>query len=247
MGTSLPRSLEGDASAINISDFDLKAGPVQAQVRSAYEMLYDQDTNSLLSGTAREMFEAIDYLKKANPSQYSPAPNVHYPQGRFGQNLLQVAQLIKSDIGVEVAFVDIGGWDTHINEGGSNGQLANRLREFGQGLAAFHRDLGDRMEDVVVLTMSEFGRTIEENGNRGTDHGHANVMMLLGGAVKGQKIYGDWPGLAREQRYEGRDLSLTTDFRDVFAEVLTRHLGSPNPGGVFPGFRVDEARFKGML
>ena len=250
MGTSLPRSLQGTASAIalgNISDFDLKAGPVQAQVRSVYETLYDQDTNSLLSGTAQEMFEAIDYLKKADPSQYSPAPNVQYPRGRFGQNLLQVAQLIKADIGVEVAFVDIGGWDTHINEGGSNGQLGNRLREFGQGLAAFHRDLWDRMEDVVVLTMSEFGRTVEENGNRGTDHGHANVMMLLGGAIKGQKVYGQWPGLASEQRYEGRDLALTTNFRDVFAEVLSRHLGSPNPGGVFPGFRVDEGHFKGIL
>ena len=250
MGTSIPRSLEGEASAIavgNIRGFDLKAGPVQTQVRSAYETLYDQETNSLLSGTAREMFEAIDYLKAANPSQYSPAPNVQYPQGRFGQNLLQVAQLIKADIGVEVAFVDIGGWDTHINEGGSNGQLSNRLREFGGGLAAFYQDLGDRMEDVVVLTMSEFGRTVRENGNRGTDHGHANVMMLLGGGVKGQKVYGDWPGLAPEQRHEGRDLALTTDFRDVFAEVLTRHLGAPNPGGVFPGFGVDEGRFKGML
>ena len=250
MGTSIPRSLEGDASAIavgNIRGFDLKAGLAQTQVRSAYETLYDQETISLLSGTAREMFEAIDYLKAANPSQYSPAPNVQYPQGRFGQNLLQVAQLIKADIGVEVAFVDIGGWDTHVNEGGSNGQLSNRLREFGRGLAAFHQDLGDRMEDVVVLTMSEFGRTVRENGNRGTDHGHANVMMLLGGGVKGQKVYGDWPGLAPEQRHEGRDLALTTDFRDVFAEVLTRHLGSPNPGGVFPGFGVDEGRFKGML
>ncbi|MEE8347928.1 MAG: DUF1501 domain-containing protein [Acidobacteriota bacterium] len=250
MGASLPRSLRGGASAIalgNISEFDLKAGPAQAQVRSAYETLYDQETNSLLSGTAQEMFEAIDYLKKANPSQYSPSPKARYPQGRFGQNLLQVAQLIKADIGVEVAFVDIEGWDTHVNEGGSNGQLGNRLREFGQGLAAFHRDLGDRMEDVMVLTMSEFGRTVRENGNRGTDHGHANVMMLMGGGVKGQQLYGQWPGLAPEQRYEGRDLALTTDFRDVFAEVLSRHLGSKNPGAAFPGFGVDEGRFKGML
>ena len=250
MGTGLPRSLEGEATAIalgNIRDFDLKAGSVQAEVRSAYETLYDRDTNSLLSGTSWEMFEAIDYLKKANPSQYAPAPDVQYPQGKFGRNLLQVAQLIKADMGVEVAFVDIGGWDTHVNEGGSNGQLGNRLRELGRGLAAFYRDLGDRMEDVLVLTMSEFGRTVQENGNRGTAHGHASVMMLLGGAVKGGKVYGQWPGLAREQRHEGRDLALTTDFRDVFAEVLTRHLGSPNPGGVFPGFDVDEARFKGML
>ncbi len=146
-----------------------------------------------------------------------------------------------------MAFLDIGGWDHHINEGGLNGQLSNRLREFGQGLAALYRDLGDRMEDVLVLTMSEFGRTARENGNAGTDHGHANVMFLLGGDVKGGKVYGRWPGLAPEQLYQGRDLALTTDFRDVFAEVLVRHLGSSNADAIFPGYTVDAKRFKGML
>ncbi len=146
-----------------------------------------------------------------------------------------------------MAFLDIGGWDHHINEGGINGQLSNRLREFGQGLAALYRDLGDRMEDVLVLTMSEFGRTARENGNAGTDHGHANVMFLLGGDVKGGKVYGQWPGLAPEQLYQGRDLALTTDFRDVFAEVLVRHLGSSHADAIFPGYTVDPKRFKGML
>ena len=250
MGTTLPRSLKGEAPTIalgNIDSFDLRAGSLQQQARSAYQTLYDQETNSLLSGTAQEMFQAIDFLKEANPAQYRPAEGVEYPRGRFGQSLRQVAQLIKADIGLEVAFLDINGWDHHVNEGGITGQLNNRLREFSQGLAALYRDLGNRMEDVLILTMSEFGRTVRENGNAGTDHGHANVMFALGGPVKGGKIYGQWPGLATEQLYEGRDLALTTDFRDVFSEVLVRHLGCSNTDPIFPDFQVDANRFKGML
>lgn len=250
MGTTLPRSLKGEAPTIalgNIDSFDLRAGSLQQQARSTYETLYDQETNSLLSGTAQEMFQAIDFLKEANPAQYRPAAGVQYPRGRFSQSLRQVAQLIKADIGLEVAFLDIGGWDHHVNEGGITGQLSNRLREFSQGLAALHQDLGDRMEDVLILTMSEFGRTVRENGNAGTDHGHANVMFALGGSVKGGRIYGQWPGLASEQLYEGRDLALTTDFRDVFSEVLVRHLGCSNTDPIFPDFQVDANRFKGML
>ena len=250
MGTTLPRSLKGEAPTIalgNIDSFDLRAGSLQQQARSAYQTLYDQETNSLLSGTAQEMFQAIDFLKEANPAQYRPAEGVDYPRGRFGQSLRQVAQLIKADIGLEVAFLDINGWDHHVNEGSITGQLSNRLREFSQGLAALYRDLGDRMEDVLILTMSEFGRTVRENGNAGTDHGHANVMFALGGPVKGGRIYGQWPGLASEQLYEGRDLALTTDFRDVFSEVLVRHLGCSNTDPIFPDFQVDAKRFKGML
>src|SRR5437868_7701825 len=127
----------------------------------------------------------------------------------------QIAQLIKANAGVEVAFADIGGWDTHVNQAGP---LANQLTEFGQALAAFYKDLGDRMADVAVVTMSEFGRTAKENGNRGTDHGHANVMFVMGGAVRGGSVIGDWPGLAPDQLYESRDLAVTTDFRDVLGE-----------------------------
>ncbi len=141
----------------------------------------------------------------------------------------------------------MGGWDNHVNEGGVEGQLAGRLREFGDALAAFHQDLGDRMEDVCVLTMTEFGRTAHENGNRGTDHGHANVMFLLGGSVRGGQVYGKWPGLKPHQLNEGRDLALTTDFRDVFAEVLVRHLGARETARVFPGFSVSPSRFRGFL
>src|SRR2546423_9424375 len=186
-------------------------------------------------------------LRSADPEKYSPAAGANYPNGRFGNSLRQVAQLIKANLGVQVAFADIGGWDHHVNEGAAEGQLANVLGDFSQSLSAFWTDLGDLGEDTVVVTMSEFGRTARENGNRGTDHGHANAMFVLGGPVKGGKVYGRWPGLRPDQLYEGRDLALTTDFRDVFAEVLVRHLGARNTANIFPGFSVSPQRFRGFL
>ena len=182
-----------------------------------------------------------------DPAQHEPANGARYPRGEFGRTMLQLAQLIKSDIGLEIAFAEIDGWDHHVNEGGAQGQLANLLRQFGSGLAAFARDLGERMDDVVVVTMSEFGRTAAENGNRGTDHGHANAMFVLGGPVAGGKVYGDWPGLERDRLYEGRDLALTTDFRDVIAELLQGHLGAGSLSTVFPGFSLDPARYRKIL
>ena len=148
----------------------------------------------------------------------------------------QIAQLVRADLGLEVAFAELGQWDHHANEGASTGQIANRLDDFARGIAAFAQDLGDRMADVVVVTMSEFGRTVRENGNRGTDHGHGNAMLILGGPVKGGKVYGKWPGLEREQLWQGRDLAITTDFRDVFAEGVTRHLGAKDLSKIFPGY-----------
>src|SRR6185312_2687948 len=179
---------------------------------------------------------------------YTPEGGASYPSSRIGQNLAQIAQLIKADVGLEVAFTDMGGWDNHVNEVGgkvSEGALANVLNQFGQALAAFHTDLGDRVQDVVVVTMSEFGRTAHENGNRGTDHGHANVMFVMGGDVRGGQVYGDWPGLAEHQLYEGRDLALTTDFRDVLGEVVSRHLGNRELGRVFPGYTA--WNFRGLM
>jgi uncharacterized protein (DUF1501 family) len=185
-------------------------------------------------------------LRKANPQRFQPENGAEYPRSRFGQSLQQVAQLIKADIGLEVCFLDTGGWDNHVNEGGVQGQLANLLRDLGQGLAAFHRDMGDRMQDTVVVTMSEFGRTARENGNRGTDHGHANCMFVMGGAVKGGKVYGKWPGLGSNQLYEGRDLALTTDFRSVLGELISSHLGNRDLKTVFPGFENDPRKFVGL-
>jgi len=147
--------------------------------------------------------------------------------------------LIKSNVGMELAFADIGGWDHHVNEMGqhaSEGLLAIRLADYAQALGAFWQDMGDRMQDVAVVTMSEFGRTAYENGTRGTDHGHANCMFVMGGDVKGGKVYGNWPGLERDQLYENRDLALTTDFRDVLGELVAKHLGNPQANCVFPGY-----------
>lgn len=241
----LPRTLEGPEPALAVGDL-LKSGETES-ARSLFASEYDRETNALLSGTSREMFEAIERLKEAAPDQYEPSEKVEYPNGEFGTSLRQLAQLLKADLGVEVAFLDIGGWDTHANQGDVEGTLPNRLAGFGQAIEAFWRDLGDRMEDVVVLTMSEFGRTARENGNAGTDHGKANVMFVLGGKVRGGRIYGDWPGLAPEQLNENRDLAMTTDFRDVFAEVLVGHMGSEDPEAVFPDFDIDPGHFKGLL
>ena len=166
-----------------------------------------------------------------------------YPNTPFGNSLKQVAQLLKANLGVEAAFSDIGGWDTHQNQGNVNGQLANRLKEFSETIAAFWRDMGDDAENVTLVTMSEFGRTARQNGTGGTDHGHANVMFVLGGQVKGGKVYGRWPGLANEQLNEGRDLAVTTDFRRVLGEAAYRTLGSRNLDLVFPGAQVNPAEF----
>ena len=248
MGPNLPLTLRGAAPAIALAD--VKQFRVLSQstaVQGGFEALYAQTVDKVLRGTGTETFEAIEMLRKADPSRFQPENGANYPNGRVGQTLQQVAQLIKSDIGMEVSFVDTGGWDNHVNEGGAQGQMSNLLRDMGQALAAFHQDLGDRMEDIVVVTMSEFGRTAHENGNRGTDHGHANVMFVMGGPVKGGKVYGKWPGLAPEQLNEGRDLKLTTDFRSVLGEVIGGHLGSKNLRAVFPGFENNPANYPHLL
>jgi len=247
---TMPRVLQGRAPAIavaNLADFTIRAGQSSANVQGGFEAIYAKNTGDTLAGMGRETFEAVNYLKKVNPAQYQPENGAQYPRTPFGNSLLQIAQLIKAGVGLEVAFTDIGGWDTHVNEGNSRGQLGNLLLQFSSAIAAFYQDLGQRMDDVVLLTMSEFGRTVRENGNRGTDHGHANAMFVLGNSVRGGKVYGQWPGLKSDQLYEGRDLALTTDFRDVFAEIASRHLGNTNLQSVFPGYSTNQSKFKGFL
>jgi uncharacterized protein (DUF1501 family) len=246
---TLPRALAGRAPAVamaGIGQFDLKAAAGGGSARG-FEDMYEGAVKDALHGTGRETFEALDVLRKADPAQYRPAAGVTYPRGRYGDSLRQVAQLLKADVGVEVAFTEVGGWDHHAAEGGVQGQLAARLREFSGALAAFHRDMGDRMRDVVVVSLTEFGRTVRENGNRGTDHGHASVSFVMGGEVRGGRVYGKWPGLADDGLYEGRDLAVTTDFRDLLGEVLTRHLGARDLGKVFPGHSASPSRFPGLL
>ena len=240
MGGALPRTLAGSVPAVsmgNIREFTVGGrGPAGNIASNSFEAMYEQSVDTVLHGTGNETFEAVKMLRSADPEKYTPAPGANYPRGRFGDSLRQVAQLIKANLGVEVAFADIGGWDHHVNEGSVQGQIANLTREFSQSIAAFWTDLGDLGADTVIVTMSEFGRTARENGNRGTDHGHANVMFVLGGPVKGGKVYGRWPGLQTEQLYEGRDLAVTTDFRQVLSEAVYQHLGNKDLEKVFPGF-----------
>jgi uncharacterized protein (DUF1501 family) len=239
LGPVLPRAMRGGEPAValqTVGGFRV----TNAEAARQFEQMYASSKDPVLAAAGRETFEAMALLQGIQRQPYTPTAGAEYPRGRFGESLRQIAQLIKAGAGLEMAFADIGGWDHHVNETGpraSEGQLANLLRGYAQALGAFWRDLGDRMDDVVLVTMSEFGRTARENGNRGTDHGHANCMFVMGGAVKGGKVYGRWPGLAREQLYEGRDLALTTDFRDVLGELVAHHNGGAAIEGVFPGYQ----------
>jgi uncharacterized protein (DUF1501 family) len=251
LGTQVPRTLQGKVPAIalsNLADFSVAGrGPQTSPLSNAFQAMYDQSTDSVLHGTGQETFEAVKMLKATDPAKYQPAAGVMYPNTPFGNSLKQIAQLMKANLGVEAAFSDIGGWDTHQNQGGANGQLANRLTEFSNSIGAFWRDMGDDAESVTLVTMSEFGRTARQNGTGGTDHGHANVMFVLGGQVKGGKVYGKWPGIANEQLNEGRDLAVTTDFRNVLGEASFKTLGSRNLEAVFPGAKVKPDAFLNFL
>ena len=251
LGPSLPRILSGKEPAVavnNLNDFSVGGkNPNAVPMSNTFEAMYDHSVDTVLHGTGQETFDAVKALKAADPAHYTPAANANYPRGRFGDSLKQLAQLIKANLGVQVAFADIGGWDHHVNEGSTQGQIANVLGDFSQSIAAFWTDLGDLGEDTVVVTMSEFGRTARENGNRGTDHGHANVMFVLGGPVKGGEVYGRWPGLDQSQLYEGRDLAVTTDFRLVLSEVVSQYLGNKDLKTVFPGFENQSGQFLKLL
>jgi uncharacterized protein (DUF1501 family) len=219
----------------SLDDFSVRAA--SASLERRIEALYRTGSADVVHAAGGETFEAVRILKAANPQKYLPEHGAEYPRSPFGQHLRQIAQLIKADVGLEIAFADVGGWDTHVNQGGANGQLANRLGDFARSIAALVTDLGDRMADVVILTMSEFGRTVRQNGNGGTDHGHAGAMFVVGGSVQGgRRVFGRWPGLEPEQLYEGRDLALTTDFRTIFAEIVGKHLGAAKLDAIFPGF-----------
>ena len=250
LSPALPRILSGNAGAVamtNVGQFGIRAGAASGQIQSSFESMYADAVSGALGGTAKESFDAAKILKSADPTKLQPENGAAYPNGALANSLKQIAQLIKSNVGMEVAFADVGGWDTHAGEGGAQGQLANNLRNFADSIAAFARDLGSRMGDVVLVTMSEFGRTVRENGNRGTDHGHANFMFALGGGVKGGKVHGKWPGLGSEQLYENRDLAVTTDFRDVFGELVTKQLGVASLKQVFPGYDANPAKWRGVL
>ena len=247
MTPQTPRILEGAAASVSMNsldEFTIRTNGTQAD---RIEALYRTGSADVVHAAGGEMFEAMKILKTANPQQYTPENGADYPRSPFGNHLRQIAQLIKADVGLEVAFADVGGWDTHVNQGAATGQLAGRLDDFAKSIGALTQDLGQRMADVTILSMSEFGRTARQNGNGGTDHGHATSMFVIGGDVKGKKVYGKWPGLEPEQLNEGRDLALTTDFRSVFSEVSFKHLGAAKMEAVFPGFKGDQSQWLGIL
>src|SRR5262249_44635656 len=235
----MPRVLQGSAPALAMARIDQFA--VRGAMSDQFERAYAGNA------TGREAFDAMRQLREADPARYASEHGAEYPRSPFGQALMQIAQLTKANVGLEVAFAEVGGWDTHVNQGSAQGQLATRLDDFGKAIAALVPALGDRMEDTVVLTMSEFGRAVNENGNRGTDHGHGNAMLVMGGGVRGGRVHGRWPGLAVEQRYDRRDLAITTDFRDVFGEIVTRHLGVADAAPIFPDYPSSAARFPGLF
>ena len=254
LGSMLPRSLRGQPGALalpNVRDFSLgqDAGmpPDSRGARQGFEAMYAERGAGPLREAGRESFEAMRALRDAGLDRFPPANGARYPRSRTGEGLRQIAQLIKADVGLEVGFVDSGGWDTHAAQGNERGQLATRFTDLAESLAAFDRDLGARMADVVVLTMSEFGRTVRENGNRGTDHGHGTAMLVLGGAVRGGRVLGRWPGLTPDHLYERRDLAITTDFRDLFTEVAAHHLRLPPTTALFPGYTAVPASRPGIF
>jgi uncharacterized protein (DUF1501 family) len=232
MGPILPRTLQGDRSAIAVRD--VQQFRTEDETASIVESMYANSADAQLGSAGKNAFAAMRMIESLNRTPYNPSGGAQYGQGgELGRHLQQIARLIKADAGVEAAFAEVGGWDHHQNE---IGQMSNVLRQFGAALSAFATDMGDRMEDIVLVTMSEFGRTAHENGDSGTDHGHGSVMFVLGGGVHGGQVYGKWPGLEKEQLYEARDLAVTTDFRTVLSELVAKQLGTTDVSQVFPGF-----------
>jgi len=242
MGSMLQASLRGPVSATvlkSIADFHLNGrlqdvAPMQMAITAMY--VSPDNRNADLKATGSDIDETIQVLSKLDATRYKPARGAAYPKTDFGMGMQQIAQLVKAEVGLEVACIDIGGWDTHANQGGPEGTLARLLQELAEGLAAFHTDIGEGMKRVTLVTMSEFGRRASENGSAGTDHGHANAMFILGGGAVGGMVHGTWPGLSQDKLYGPGDLALTTDYRDVLSEVLAKRMGNDKLAEVFPGY-----------
>lgn len=238
--SSLPRSFYGDNPAIaisNLQDFSIqmKGNPMAANMAAkSFEDLYDATSSSLLNKTGKESFDAVKMLQKTNVRNYQPANNAVYPTTALGNSLKQIAQLIKMDVGLEVAFAESGGWDTHFNQGTENGPFARNVADLSKSITAFWTDLSAYQDDVTVMTMTEFGRTVKENGTGGTDHGRASCNFILGNDVNGGIVHGNMQPLAIENLEDKRDLAVTTDFRAVFSEVADKHLNIKNDKSLFP-------------
>jgi uncharacterized protein (DUF1501 family) len=243
MTAALPKSLYGSVPAIavtNLADFGVKAGkasilaPTSTNAASSFEALYDHTSQSILRGTSKESFDAAKMLSKANLASYKPAAGVNYPASPLGESLRQIAQLVKADVGLEVAFAESGGWDTHVQQGTAAGTFAQRARDLAQAMTAFWADIEPFQDDVTVMTMTEFGRTARENGSGGTDHGRASCLFVLGNNTDGGKVHGTVPVLVPENLADGRDVPVTTDFRAIFASAAASQLGVQNNAVIFP-------------
>jgi uncharacterized protein (DUF1501 family) len=244
MTPALPRSLYGDAPAIAVSrleDFAVRLPGAERAATAAgkgFEALYEQTSQALLRETGASTFEAMELMSRLDLRGYRPAGGAEYPRGPLGNALRQIAQLIKSEVGLEIAFAETGGWDTHVQQGSIGGAFNRRAEDLARSIAAFWRDLGPYQDDVLVSTMTEFGRTVRENGSGGTDHGHGSCLFVLGNRVDGAKVHGSFDGLDPDQLYEGRDLPVTTDFRAVFTDLAASHLGVAAPAtAIFPGWQ----------
>ncbi len=219
----------------SIGDFHLGGDTrALAQMQAALNSLYSGTDG--LSVIGQETLDIMGTLSTLDPLAYTPATDLHYPDTDFGMGLKQIAMLLKADVGLEVAAIDLGGWDTHFAQGGSEGYMPNLMKELAEGLAAFHADTLDHADKLSVVAMSEFGRRVAENGSLGTDHGHGSMMLLLGGNVLGGQVHGQWPGLGSENLVGPGDLAVTTDYRDVLAEAFSKRLNNQDVVPVIPGY-----------
>jgi uncharacterized protein (DUF1501 family) len=247
--TSLPRSFYGDNAVVAISNLDdfaiqLRGNPMGANTAArSFEDLYDKTSSDLLSKTGKESFEAMKILKTADVKNYKPSNAAVYPVSPLGNSLKQIAQLIKMDVGMEIAFAECGGWDTHYNQGAETGTFSRNVADLSNAITAFWTDMGSQYQDEVeVMTMTEFGRTVHQNGSNGTDHGRASCMFILGNDVNGGAVYGKVPELSIENLEDKRDLPVTTDFRAVFNEVATAHLKIKDSGKLFPEWKGEQIK-----
>jgi len=242
--SALPRSFYGSAPTLainNLDNFKISAKQAQSNLNvttRSFEDLYEETTSQIIKNTGKETFEAVEILSKLNLKKYQPSSGVIYPNSNLGNALKQIAQLIKSDVGLEIGFAESSGWDTHFNQGTANGTFARNVNDLSNSIADLWNDLGDDLKDnVVIMTMTEFGRTVKQNGTNGTDHGRASCNFILGTNIKGGKVYGDIKPLSIENLEDGRDLPVTTDFRSVFNEVAQKHLSIKNTKQLFPDWK----------
>lgn len=238
--SAMPRILYGEHSAIAIKDLDdfkVQGGTNKinsSMAARSFEELYDETSSQLLKETGKESFDAVRMLQQTDIKNYKPANGVTYPNSSLGNSLKQIAQLIKMDVGVEIAFAESGGWDTHFNQGTYSGPFARNLNDLSESIVALWNDLSSYQDNVTIMTMTEFGRTVKQNGTGGTDHGRASCSFIIGNQVNGGKVHGIVKPLAKENLDEGRDLAVTTDFRSVFSEVAQRHLQIKDGKSLFP-------------